>query len=286
MSWKISGQVWDIQLPQNKLLVLLAMADHADHEGNNVYPSIGLIAWKTGYSKRQVQRIIKSLISDGLLEEKKRPGQTTLYRINLAKGVPKSEYKPDKEAGRKRITHDTNVTPDTSVTSDIMMSPHPRHPDVTPGGDIMMSPEQSFERSFNQETHSPPAPPVSPLGNANVEPRDMSECQSAAPAKATPALDVVRRYEARGLTVPFSWYIRIEDAICEDGLDAVIEAVDTALERGKMDWRYVEGILRNRRGERLLLQRRRDAEAALEADMRARVERELETKLALLGVSQ
>lgn len=29
MSVKVMGQVWDLDLPHNKLLVLLAMADHA-----------------------------------------------------------------------------------------------------------------------------------------------------------------------------------------------------------------------------------------------------------------
>lgn len=143
MSWKISGQVWEIELPANKLIVLLAMADHADHEGNNVYPSVGLIAWKTGYSERQAQRIIKALVADGLLVENKRPGQTTLYSINLSKGTPKDKYKPADNKGRQ------NVTPD------IAMSPHPRHSYVTPTPDIAMSPEQSFEQSMNN--HIAPA---------------------------------------------------------------------------------------------------------------------------------
>jgi hypothetical protein len=32
MSGKIMGQVWDLALPHAELFVLLAMADHADHE--------------------------------------------------------------------------------------------------------------------------------------------------------------------------------------------------------------------------------------------------------------
>lgn len=140
MSWKISGQVWEIELPANKLIVMLALADHADHEGNNVFPSIGLIAWKTGYSERQVQRIMKALVADGLLVENKRPGQTTLYSIDLSKGTPKGKYKPSDNRGRQ------------IVTPDIAMSPHPRHSYVTPTPDIAMSPEQSVEPSDNQNT--------------------------------------------------------------------------------------------------------------------------------------
>ncbi len=33
MSGKISGMVWDADLPRNLKYVLLAYADHADHEG-------------------------------------------------------------------------------------------------------------------------------------------------------------------------------------------------------------------------------------------------------------
>lgn len=148
MSWKVSGQVWEIELPANKLIVMLAMADHADHEGHNVFPSIGLIAWKTGYSERQIQRIIKALVADGLLVENKRPGQTTLYSINLSEGTPKAKYKPAENKGRQI------VTPDTA------MSPHPGHSYVTPTPDTAMSPEQSLEQSGNENTASADADEV------------------------------------------------------------------------------------------------------------------------------
>ena len=62
MSGKVSGWVWDTNLPQNEKYVLLAYADHADHEGNNIFPSVELIARKTGYSHRSVQRIVKKLV--------------------------------------------------------------------------------------------------------------------------------------------------------------------------------------------------------------------------------
>ncbi len=61
MSARITGQVWDLQLTRMERLILLAMADHADHEGCHVFPSQALIAWKTGYSKRQVQRVQDNL---------------------------------------------------------------------------------------------------------------------------------------------------------------------------------------------------------------------------------
>lgn len=61
------GRVWDLDLPHAEAWVLMAIADHADHEGNNAHPGLGLIAWKTGYSRRQVSRIISSLTDKGIL---------------------------------------------------------------------------------------------------------------------------------------------------------------------------------------------------------------------------
>ncbi len=67
MSAKHMGEVFDLDLPHAEMLVLLAMADHADHLAMNVRPGLPLIAWKTGYSLRQVRRIIGRLIKRRLL---------------------------------------------------------------------------------------------------------------------------------------------------------------------------------------------------------------------------
>ena len=61
MSAKITGQVWDLQLPRMEAQILFAMADHAHHEGGHVFPSQALIAWKTGYSIRQIRRVQENL---------------------------------------------------------------------------------------------------------------------------------------------------------------------------------------------------------------------------------
>ena len=67
MSGKVMGWVWDQPLPQNEKYVLLAYADHADHRGYNIYPSVSLIERKTGYSHRSVQRIVQRLREKGYL---------------------------------------------------------------------------------------------------------------------------------------------------------------------------------------------------------------------------
>ena len=67
MSGKVMGWIWDADIDRESKFILLAYADHADHDGQNIYPSIGLIAWKTGYSERQVQRVTHRLMENGCL---------------------------------------------------------------------------------------------------------------------------------------------------------------------------------------------------------------------------
>lgn len=174
MSWKISGACWDLDLPANKLLVLIAMADHADHEANNVFPSMGLIAWKTGYSERQVRRIVKMLVDDGILVERvKAKGAVTRYSINLSAGKQKP---PRKKSGQ-------NDPPDK-------MS-YPPGQNVLPTPDIQMSDEQSLE-PINNHIAANAAPPVS------------DEKPTATPKPRNPLFDTVATYSfgLRNVDVP------------------------------------------------------------------------------------
>lgn len=138
MSAKTMGQVWDLDIPHNQLLVLLAMTDHADHSGGNMYPSIGLIAHKTGYSERQVKRVIKALVSAGILIlEKIGNGTVNVYRANFSDAKKKEPYKTrDKMSPPQDATHDK-------------MSQEGGHNYVTPTRDIAMSPKPSLEPSLN-----------------------------------------------------------------------------------------------------------------------------------------
>lgn len=70
MSVKIMGEVWDLdnsKISREEKYILLAYADHADHDGNNMYPSIETICKKTGYKERATQMITKSLVKKGYL---------------------------------------------------------------------------------------------------------------------------------------------------------------------------------------------------------------------------
>ena len=69
MSGLIMGLVWEQPISETfkraDKYVLLAYADHADQNGRNIFPSIGLISAKTGYEERQVQRISRELEVNG-----------------------------------------------------------------------------------------------------------------------------------------------------------------------------------------------------------------------------
>jgi helix-turn-helix protein len=61
MSIKVSSQVWELKLPTNEKLLLLALADFADDSGARCYPGKKRLARMTGQSVRQVQRNLQSL---------------------------------------------------------------------------------------------------------------------------------------------------------------------------------------------------------------------------------
>jgi len=77
MSIKAMSLVWELKCPaewnglrftSSHKFVLLAYADHADHEGKSIYPAIITIRNKTGYStERQIQRITHQLEQMGML---------------------------------------------------------------------------------------------------------------------------------------------------------------------------------------------------------------------------
>jgi len=76
MSVKAMALVWDMECPKQydelefkpyHKFVLIAYADHADHNGKNIYPAVETIARKTGYHERSTQRITHEVEAMGML---------------------------------------------------------------------------------------------------------------------------------------------------------------------------------------------------------------------------
>lgn len=107
MSVKAMSRAWELDLPHAERLVLLAMVDHADHEGRNIYSSISLIAWKTSYSERQVQRSIRALVDAGILVLEAAGGgrgTTNVYMIDLEAGTLKPPFNRGGDSPTRAMT--------------------------------------------------------------------------------------------------------------------------------------------------------------------------------------
>jgi hypothetical protein len=94
MSVKQMAKVWEYELPHNHQSIMLAMADHANDEGGSIFPSLERVAWKTGYKRGSVKRIVRELKVIGLLVIVKRASRhrPTEYRINWKVATKKTPY--------------------------------------------------------------------------------------------------------------------------------------------------------------------------------------------------
>lgn len=91
------ARVWERCLSHAQQSILLALSDHAGDDGSHVYPSLAHIAWKTGYSARQVKRVIADLRRMGVLEvvAPARRGRPVEYRVHIEAVPEKSPLRKD-----------------------------------------------------------------------------------------------------------------------------------------------------------------------------------------------
>ena len=77
-------RVWQhSQQSGTALVLMLAIADHANDDGFMAWPSISSLARKARTSERQVYRLVSQLTEVGELEVRRRAGPhgTNLYRV-------------------------------------------------------------------------------------------------------------------------------------------------------------------------------------------------------------
>lgn len=108
MSIKAMNAVWDLEVPTvingvnikaGHKFVLLAYADHADHEGKGIWPAIRTISKKCGVDDRTVQRLTYALEDSGILvEDGTGPRGTNKWRMAMQgdKLSPLAKRHPDK----------------------------------------------------------------------------------------------------------------------------------------------------------------------------------------------
>jgi hypothetical protein len=147
MSVTAMSKVWSSDLPRAEKMILLAYADHADDEGGSVFPAVGRISWKTGYSKRQVIRITQSLVEMGYMTDIGISHfKTSIYKINLESLPPLPPYiGGDKmsvpQVAGKALGDDISDSKGDISDSDSDI--------LSGGGDIAMSPDPSLDPSLN-----------------------------------------------------------------------------------------------------------------------------------------
>lgn len=141
----------------NEMTLALALADHCNDDGENIFPTVAAMAEKTRQSVRSVQRILGKMLADGwLILEGKRDASHAApnqYRINPAwlNGVEYAVLAPEKRGDNlapqyKRGMTDEAERGDTAVTTITISKPSYGVTNVTPA------------RS------KPEAPPDNPVG--------------------------------------------------------------------------------------------------------------------------
>jgi DNA-binding transcriptional ArsR family regulator len=87
MSVRLMSKVFCLAIPPKEKLLLLALADCADDDGHECWPSLRFLAWKTSLSQRHVRRLISSFRDKGVLISIGREGggrrRSVIYRIDL-----------------------------------------------------------------------------------------------------------------------------------------------------------------------------------------------------------
>ena len=94
MSIRLMSEVWKLDLPQRLLILLLALSDFGKDDGTSIYPSKRLLSWKTGYSVRQIQRLMRLLENEGILKVHKCATNLfpTVYVMDLRKFRRKDDF--------------------------------------------------------------------------------------------------------------------------------------------------------------------------------------------------
>jgi hypothetical protein len=114
------AEVWRTDLPTVEKMVLLVIADHANDEGTQSYPSQATIAKKSSISVRTVQRAVNNLVSQGYIKMFKHSGGSAgcredrrphLYQINIYR------LRGDNVTGRTDVADGATTTTDTGRQS-------------------------------------------------------------------------------------------------------------------------------------------------------------------------
>jgi hypothetical protein len=89
-------EVWKSDLDHGPQIVALALADWANDDGTSIFPSLAHVAWKTGYSERQVRRFMREFEEAGalVLVAEARDHRPREYRMDVSVFSKKESFVP------------------------------------------------------------------------------------------------------------------------------------------------------------------------------------------------
>jgi len=91
VSVRMLTAAWDADLPPMEKLVLLALSDCANDQGQ-CWPAVSTLVRKSGQGERTVRRCIQSLIAKGHVTQRQRNGTSPMYAIHPCQsGTPANE---------------------------------------------------------------------------------------------------------------------------------------------------------------------------------------------------
>ena len=155
MSLRLMVQVMDgVEVTRPQQAVLLAMADHANDEGKNCFPSVDRIAWKSGYKPRAVEDIMRGLRQAKIIVEvaPARAKKPTEYEIRLENAPMKKPFEEwQMEHGKHRTGKGACPAPVQSDVSGVQS-------DVS-GVQSDVSGVQSDEKSARENAPEPSGEP-------------------------------------------------------------------------------------------------------------------------------
>lgn len=139
----------------SELLVLLALADFADDDGENIYPSMATLARKCRLSESQTRRIVQSLIKKGAIEVVEVGGwehgrnRSNRYRI-VVEALYERGSKMTPHISRPR-DHGTRAG-DSTVLAPVIDDPS-SDPLYKPPVKEMRPPRAQFRKTYNPDDY-------------------------------------------------------------------------------------------------------------------------------------
>jgi hypothetical protein len=180
-------QVWKMEIATAPKMVLLALCDNANDQGE-CYPSVAMLAEKCSMAERSVQKHISDMEREGIIARGYRTGRSTVYQINPRKLCTPANCAPPQTV---------HPTPATGAPP----PPQTVHPTPATGAPITII-EPSVEPSRKQKKAAAPVfRAESALRDAGVEQQTIDDWLTIRKAQRAPltatALEQLKREAAK-----------------------------------------------------------------------------------------